>query len=68
MVDNILSDLPSPLISMLCFTSHTMLYFMQNSGGDAPLIVACGEGYADVATLLMDEGAVVNFQSKVTVI
>ena len=46
----------------------TLLYFMQNSGGDVPLIVACGEGHADVATLLMDEGAVVNFQSKVTAI
>ena len=41
---------------------------MQNSFGAAPLTVACGEGHTDVATFLMDKGAVVNFQSKVTTI
>ena len=41
---------------------------MQNSFGDAPLTIACGDGHADIATLLMDKGAVVNFQSKVTTI
>ena len=39
---------------------------MQNSYGDAPLIIACAKGHADVATFLMDKGAVVNFQNKVT--
>ena len=39
---------------------------MQDSYGDAPLTVACGGGHADVATFLMDKGAVVNFQNKVT--
>ena len=41
---------------------------MQDSFGDAPLIIACAKGHADVATLLMDKGAVVNFQNKVTAI
>ena len=46
----------------------TMLCFMQNSNGDAPLTIACAKGHADVAAFLMDKGAVVNFQSKVTTI
>ena len=41
---------------------------MQNSFGDAPLTIACAKGHADVATFLMDKGAVVNFQNKVTTI
>ena len=45
-----------------------ILCFMQDSCGDAPLIIACARGHADVATFLMDKGAVVNFQNKVITI
>ena len=55
-------------MSCTCLYKYILLYFTQDSLGDAPLTVACGEGHADVATFLMDKGAVVNFQNKVTTV
>ena len=45
---------------------HNMYYFMQSEYGATALIPACGEGHVMVATVLIEKGALVNYQNKVS--
>ena len=38
---------------------------MQNEYGDTALLQACGEGHVMIAALLIENGALVNYQNKV---
>ena len=38
---------------------------MQNEYGDTALLGACGEGHVMVAAVLIEKGALVNYQNKV---
>ena len=39
---------------------------MQNEYGTTALIAACGEGHVMVAAVLIEKGALVNYQNKVS--
>ena len=38
---------------------------MQDENGETALIQACAKGHVNIATLLLQHGAVVNYQDKV---
>ena len=40
---------------------------MQNELGNTPLHAVCAEGHLDVATVLVQNGAVVDFENKVRI-
>ena len=38
---------------------------MQDEYGETALIAACGQGHVTIAALLIEKGALVNYQNKV---
>ena len=51
---------------MINFVSvNTYAKFMQDGWGNIPLIGACQEGHAETAQVLLDHGAIVDYQNNV---
>ena len=54
------------LLILLTIRYHTVIIIIiQNEWGDTALIEACGKGYMMIAALLIEKGAIVNYQNKV---
>ena len=40
-------------------------FFLQSGQGDTALIVACYNGYSDIARILLDQGATIDYKNRV---